>query len=151
MINNNKYLMNLKDVQSSVGVAKVNESMMSKGTGILESENCILNNVMYIPELSANLISVPAITENGGEVTFMKDKVVIKKNNEEILCGKRKENGLYEVNLHPEVKGKSYVVQRLNSAENWHKRLGHLSIDGMKILKERNVGRSSIYSHILNK
>lgn len=63
MINNNKYLMNLKEVQSSVGVAKVNESMISKGTGILESKNCILKNVMYIPELSANLISVPATTE----------------------------------------------------------------------------------------
>lgn len=45
---------------------------------------------MYIPDLSANLISVPAIIEYGGKVIFTKDKVVVEKNKEEIFCGKRR-------------------------------------------------------------
>lgn len=140
MINNKKYLKNLRQIESSVGVAKANESMVSEGTGILESENCILKNVMYIPDLSANLISVPAITEHGGKVIFTSDKVVVEKNNVEVLRGKKKENGLYEVKLYSEMTGRSYAVQKIDLAEKWHKKLGHLSIDGMKTLKGMSKG-----------
>ena len=140
MSNNVKYLMNLKQEHSRVGVAKKDEFMTSKGTGIIELENCTLKNVMYVPDLSANLISVSAIAENGGKITFTEDKVVVEKNDKEILCGKRKENGLYEIILNPESNEKSYTAQKLNLAEKWHKKLGHLSFEGMKILKGISEG-----------
>lgn len=140
MINNTKYLKKLRQIQSTVSVAKANESMVAEGTGTLETENCILQNVMYIPNLCANLMSVPAITEHGGKVIFTRDKVVVEKNNEEIFCGKKKENGLYEVMLCTETKERSYAVQKLDLAEKWHKKLGHLSIDGMKTLKGMSKG-----------
>src|SRR5436190_11991302 len=132
--------MNLKQEHSRVGVAKKDEFMTSKGTGIIELENCTLKNVMYVPDLSANLISVSAIAENGGKITFTEDKVVVEKNDKEILCGKRKENGLYEIILNPESNEKSYTAQKLNLAEKWHKKLGHLSFEGMKILKGISEG-----------
>lgn len=91
---------------------------------------------MYIPDLCANLILVPAITEHGEKVIFTRNKVVVEKNNEEIQCSKKKENGLYEVKLCSEMTERSYTVQKLNLAEKWHKKLGHLSIDGMKTLRE---------------
>ena len=44
--------------------------------GKLSFKACDLKNVMYIPH-HPNLLSVGAITNNDGEVTFMKDKVTI--------------------------------------------------------------------------
>lgn len=44
-----------------------------------------LKNVMYIPDLGANLLSMSAITKNGGRVIFTEDEVVVKKDNLDIL------------------------------------------------------------------
>ncbi|XP_077264368.1 uncharacterized protein LOC143898641 isoform X2 [Temnothorax americanus] len=79
-------------------------------------------------------------TEHEGKVIFTRDKVVVEKNNEEMLCGKKKENGLYEVMLSTEIAGRSYAIQKLEMAEKWHKKLGYLSIDGMKTLKGMSKG-----------
>lgn len=85
------------------------------GTGILETETYVLKNVMYIPDLCANLISVPAITEHGRKVIFTSDIVVVEKDNEEVFCGKKKENGLYEIRLNTEMAERSYTVQKLEN------------------------------------
>lgn len=86
--------------------------MVSGSTEILETKNCILKNAMYISDLSANLISVSVISENGRKVIFTKNKVIVKKNKKEVLCGKKK-NRQYEVRLSSEVMEKSYAVQNL--------------------------------------
>lgn len=117
MTNKLEHLENLKQEQSKVGVAKANKSMLSKGLGTLNSENCVLKNVMYVPDLNANLISVSAITDHGGEMIFTGKEVMIKKDREQILCGSKKENGLYEVKLYTnkqESEEKSYAAHRLD-------------------------------------
>lgn len=52
--------------------------MIARGSVTADFENCKLKNVLYIPELSTNLLSVYAI-ESGGEVLF-KNKVTISRN-----------------------------------------------------------------------
>lgn len=59
--------------QSDVSVAKNKETMKAIGDG----KDFDLNKVLYVPDLCANLFSVKAVTENEGEVTFIKDRVVI--------------------------------------------------------------------------
>lgn len=147
MTNKLEHLENLKQEQSKVGVAKANESMLSEELGTLNSENCVLKNVMYVPDLNANLISVSAITDHGGEVIFTEKEVMIKKDREQILCGNKKENGLYEIKLYTnkrESEEKSYAAHSLDSIKIWHKKLGHLSFDGMKILKGISEGMDFI-------
>lgn len=63
---------------------------------------------------------------------------------------KKKGNSLYEVNLYSKIKERSYAVQKLDSAEKWHKKLGHLSIDGMKILKGMSKGLDFITENLKN-
>lgn len=46
---------------------------------------------MFVPELSKNLLSVSAIIEKGGAVTFKKNKVYITKDNKTILQGEKGE------------------------------------------------------------
>jgi len=38
-----------------------------------------LNDVLFVPELSQNLLSVSAIVKNGGKVDFARNKAEIKK------------------------------------------------------------------------
>ncbi|XP_025266851.1 uncharacterized protein LOC105249334 [Camponotus floridanus] len=130
MTNKLEHLENFKQERSKVGVAKANESMLSKGT-----------------DLNSNLISVSAITDHEGEVIFTGKEVIIKKDREQILCGSKKENGLYEIELYTnkrESEEKSYAAYRLDSIKIWHKKLGHLSFNGMKILKEISKGMDFI-------
>jgi len=50
--------------------------MIAEGTGSVEFERCKLK-VVYIPELSKNLLSVNAITSSNSKVLFEKDEIII--------------------------------------------------------------------------
>lgn len=45
-------------------------------------------------------MSVNAITENGGEVKFSKDKIAVLKNNQKVLEGNKQCGQLFAANLH---------------------------------------------------
>lgn len=85
MTNKRDYLKNFEKKQSKIEVATANESMIAKGSDSIEFENCNMKNVLYVPELNTNLLSVHAVTENGGKIEFLKNKVTIKLNNKVIL------------------------------------------------------------------
>lgn len=64
---------NVKDerkIESTIGVAKLNSAMKSTSIGKLEFQECKLEKVMVVPEISVNLLSVREITKYGGEVIF---------------------------------------------------------------------------------
>ncbi|XP_024880848.1 uncharacterized protein LOC112460420 [Temnothorax curvispinosus] len=81
MVNDKKFITDLQKIKSTIRVAKANETMTSEGIGTVDLEICTLKDVMYISDLSANLLSVSAITKNGGKVIFTEDKVVVEKDN----------------------------------------------------------------------
>lgn len=107
--------------------------MRSEGCVKIEGEAFNLKNVLYVPELSANLLSVTSITENEGEVVFSKGKVIITKDKIKVCEGLKQPNGLYTVYLIKE-KPSSLLAESKNklSANNWHIRLGHPCINYMK-------------------
>ena len=57
-----------------------------------------LRNVLHVPELSYNLLSVSKATDSGKLVIFEGDKCEIKNRTEEIILQARKHRGLYFVN-----------------------------------------------------
>uniref|UniRef100_A0A1B6C2D3 Integrase catalytic domain-containing protein n=2 Tax=Clastoptera arizonana TaxID=38151 RepID=A0A1B6C2D3_9HEMI len=99
MTNDINILSNIKEYKQQISVAKKNQSMLALGSGNIETDQCILKNVSFVPELSNNLISVNAITENGGKVVFTRNKVEIIKNENVVLEGNKNKQGLYVVNL----------------------------------------------------
>jgi hypothetical protein len=82
--------------------SKKNQTMISEEIGDLEFKECNLKNVLYVPELSRNFLSVHRITENGGEVLFTKRKVQIFKDKNVVMEGKKVENGLYIIHFNTE-------------------------------------------------
>lgn len=120
---------------SEILVAKNNHTMKSEGCGKIEAEDFNLKNVLYVPELSANLLSVNSITENEGEVIFSKNKVIISKDKMIVCEGIKQPNGLYIVDVTTG-KPSSLLVESKKglSVNDWHVRLGHPSVSYMKKL-----------------
>lgn len=110
--------------------------MSVQGVGKLSFKTCDLKNVMYIPDLTTNLLSVGAITDNDGEVTFTKDKVTIKHSDQVILRGKKLQNGLFGIDLESAMKKEASLT--VNGAEKatWHRKLGHIHKEELKQLIE---------------
>lgn len=111
-----------------------------------------LENVLYVPEVRKNLLSVGVWTTKGFELSFFGTEVQVVKNNEIIATGVKQSNEIYRMFL------------RLKSAENcenevnvsttsfkvWHERLGHLNkqslselvnnelVNGVKLANEKD-------------
>jgi hypothetical protein len=64
----------------------------------------------------------------------------VKKNDVNILTGDKKENGLYEIKLCSSMKEESHITRKINAADNWHRKLGHLGVEGMKNLLNISEG-----------
>lgn len=138
MANSRDMFSDLENTSSSIQVAKKNENMKSEGKGSIEGSACVLKDVLFVPDLRKNLLSVNAITNNGGEVVFTKEKVLIKKNDKKILEGIKSDKGLYMVNLHETEE--SYLTQDKDKTEDWHRKLGHLGLNNMKKLIDLSTG-----------
>lgn len=127
--------------QSEVGIAKENDSMMSVGKGKIEFDNCLMEEVLYIPNLKSNLISVKAITEVGGEVKFTKNKVFLSDSHGQTLQGYKTKNGLFQIDLKKTKPAGSFLTTHItDTVENWHKKLEHISLKNLKLLKNISNG-----------
>ncbi len=94
-----------KTVRQSVTVAN-GEVVWSSGKGngkiIVKSSNCdkheiVIQDVMYIPEVNANLLSVKKLTSKGYDVNFSANECVIKYG-ENIVVTAQFKDGLYKIN-----------------------------------------------------
>lgn len=104
-------------------LAKKGRTIKADGIGRVELDTCILKDVLHVPELTKNLLSVSAITANGGEVIFGGEEVKIKKGNRTLLQGRKNSNGLYEIKLTDR---QTFHSEEENKSAKWHRRLGHI-------------------------
>ena len=139
MVNNKDIFKNLTDKTVEISVAKKNALILAEGVGNVETEKCILSEVLYVPELSKNLLSVCAITENQGKVIFEEDKVYVIKDNKTIFEGNKNEKGLFMIDFekqffsNEETEKETFLAEtKEEKVTNWHRKLGHMSINKMK-------------------
>lgn len=139
MTNNKNLFKDMQKTTSEIKTAKNSEVMTAKGIGTIETDKCILNNVLYVTDLSKNLLSVNTITKNGGKVIFTKEKAEIWKNNVKFV-GSRTREGLWTVNLNQDCTGSALLTQETEMAHRWHQKLGHLGKGNMKRLLTMSEG-----------
>ncbi|KAL6420787.1 hypothetical protein ACFW04_014027 [Cataglyphis niger] len=65
------------------------------------------------------------------------------------LQGEKQENGLYKIDLYPETMNIPLIIEKDSSTENWHKKLGHLSLPEMK--KQLDMSNGMNYGKKLEK
>jgi transposase InsO family protein len=104
-----------------------------------------LQNVLYVPEIQNNLLSVSKMTDWNIRVIFEKDKARAVNNKGEIVLRAKKIGNLYVLqnlisNLHVTRDRVGMSCEKENSMV-WHFRLGHLNFKDVKKLKDDEMVR----------
>lgn len=129
-----------------------NDQLKCMGIGTVKlkfkNDSKTIKNVMYVPGLSANLLSVSCLTKNKRKVVFDNSKCHIYDVAGNLLTSATFINGIYRLECVPNVlcSQVSSNVLHLNKEqcssvqsaqmELWHRRLGHLSLQGMCALRD---------------
>lgn len=113
----------------SIGVAKETEKMVAHHSGGISGYvNDVFVNikeVLYVPGLRDNLLSVSKLTASGIHIEFYKNWAFFKKDNDVIMKANKNGN-LYEI----KIKVTNYEEANATTTESnnlWHSRMGHAS------------------------
>lgn len=126
---------NLEEENKIISVAEEGRDIESTYRGEIRAtttkggtNNVRLKNVLCVPKLRCNLLSVPSIVKNGNEVVLNKQGAYIYDEEGKLICeGKFKEN-MFVVKLTPqmnETEDETCFKVKENSYKLWHRRLGH--------------------------
>lgn len=102
-----------------------------------------LKNVLYVPGVAANLISVSTVTKGGYKMTFNANGCNIENENGKTLCSATLFNKLYILNTHSGVNETAHWAANKvneNSINLWHLRMAHLNVSALKKLPECTEG-----------
>lgn len=91
-----------------------------------------VRKVLFIPELSANLLSVSQLTKSGCKVEFTDTGCNIYNVNKNLVATAKLTNNMYKLNT---VTGNAYAVINKSDLTTWHKRMGHLNMADVKRLE----------------
>jgi hypothetical protein len=99
-----------------------------------------IDEILYVPGLKKNLISVPILESKGYSVAFSKGKALMWSSNEDIstpiTIGTR-ESGLYKISGQVV---QDLVHETVNPYELWHRRFGHLNYNALPGLQKMVTG-----------
>lgn len=98
-----------------------------------------VRNVIYVPELSTNLISVSKMIQNGCSIQFNNDGCIILNRNDEKVANANLINGMYKLNIVTE-NAQAMPAVTENDMYLWHQRLGHLNFKDVEKVPNCTTG-----------
>jgi hypothetical protein len=107
----------------------------------LNSGNSLkMKDVLYVPGLKKNLLSISSLEKKGFRVAFIDGEVLMwakgETLNEAIIIGSE-ENGLYKLKGHSEA-AMTHAIE--NSCELWHRRLAHVNYKALPYICKAVTG-----------
>ncbi|CAJ2670589.1 unnamed protein product [Trifolium pratense] len=104
------------------------------GIGELRSNSLPkLNNVLLVRGLTANLISISQLCDQGMKVNFTKSECLVTNNKGEILMkGVRSKDNCYLWVPQEEANMSTCLITKEDEVKLWHQKLGHLNLRSMK-------------------
>ena len=101
-------------------------------------------DVLHVPKLHANLLSVSKLVSRGLKVHFNKSGCVVWTQEGDMLAMAPMEANLYQMELKKvngaEVSTLAHTSAKHHSLELWHKRLGHLNVKSVRSLQGMVIG-----------
>ena len=95
-----------------------------------------MQNVLHSKQLAANLISVHDLTKNQMKVIFEEKEAKIFDSNNNLVYRAIYNGKFYEVKIRVNINTNLYTM---NNISIWHQRLGHISKDYIRKMKENNL------------
>lgn len=97
-----------------------------------------IKNVLFVPGLAANLLSVSTIVKSGYNVLFNNQGCEVRSAKGDLICTATVNNSLYIMNMNKEMA--HLTSSNSNNAYLWHLRMGHLNYLDIKKLPECSEG-----------
>jgi len=94
-----------------------------------------LKNVLCVPDINMNLLSVAKITDYGYNVRFDKNEAVVYRNGEEIIMKAVREENAYYVRSSI----KKETAAKVDDINIWHKRFGHTNKSLVEEMKREDL------------
>ncbi|CAG9132679.1 unnamed protein product [Plutella xylostella] len=92
-----------------------------------------VKNVLCIPTLATNLLSVSELIKNGNSVVFEPDRCLIRNSLGDIVAEAELVNNVYKLTVQNEA---CLLSSPTTDGETWHRRLGHLNSTDMNKMKQ---------------
>nr|GFB32220.1 retrovirus-related Pol polyprotein from transposon TNT 1-94 [Tanacetum cinerariifolium] len=120
-----------------------NQQLQIKGKCITEvstgnQKRCI--RVHFAPSLAHNLLSVGQLMESCHKIVFDEGKCIVthKPTGKIIACAHMSSNRMFPLDFSKQMET-SMVSRGLADNELWHQRYGHLNIQGLQLLKNKQM------------
>lgn len=99
-----------------------------------------LVDVLHVPGLAKNLLSVSQITDKGFDLEFRKSGAVIKDANGKVIARGIRKNNLYELACcySDDHISCNFADVRIDT-KLWHERMGHINLQSLKMLCRHNM------------
>ncbi|MCO5601947.1 hypothetical protein L7F22_056073 [Adiantum nelumboides] len=152
-----RHITSRKDLFSSLDAAPAgkkvtcanNASYPIKGVGkilitISDGSDLCLPDVLYVPGIKKNLLSVSSLAKNGLRVIFEDDRCIVRdrENGYSLITTGTLENGLFVLDRY-EKQIQACIAetktQAMQDAELWHARFGHVGYDSLMTLQRHNM------------
>ena len=146
MCGDRNFFVKLDELKKSHVILADGQKLTSAGVGEGVLQNIIedgrnqqikLLDVLYVPELKGNLISVKKLTDKGFEVHFKDDQCHIMKDGK-ILIRANEDKGLYYLQLI-QTALKTVEVNEAKCIHFWHNRFGHRDPNAIRILEKNKI------------
>jgi GAG-pre-integrase domain len=98
-----------------------------------------LQNVYFIPELSQNLLSIGQLIESGYSIVFEGKSCKIRDKDKLVIEVGMVRNRLFSLEITKISDKALTATTNLSESELWHLRYGHLSIGGLRLLKQKQM------------
>ena len=92
-----------------------------------------IKNLMYVPGIKNNLISVSMMADQDLQVKFFRSYCVIKENKKEPVSSRVSVGSLYRLNVK-RMPRQALASTGLTSENLWHQRFGHLNLNDLPLL-----------------
>ena len=118
--------------QQAVGRGTVTLQIVVSG----KVKKYILNNVLHVPKLKFNLISVSKVTSDSKQIVFSDEVCQIIDASGSIVAEGQQEGDLYVLRLKDMPQMLASVASVSHDMELWHRRYGHLGVQSInKLIK----------------
>src|ERR1044072_1267729 len=137
------YLVDLKAYDTSYVTFGDGAKGRIRGIGkLVKTGSPSLDDVLLVEGLTANLISISQLCDQGLVVRFSKEEcLVIAENQESVMRGARSKDNCYMWMSQEECKMSKCLLSKEDEVKLWHKKLGHLNLKSMKQIISEEVVR----------
>jgi len=114
-----------------------------------------LCNILFVPDMGKNLLSIGAAANNGVEAHLTKTDIKLMSKDKVIACGTRTSNGLYHMHFETVANASANVASAAATEQVWHERFGHanykvirkiannLAVDGVQMTDKSNTDKEN--------